>query len=117
MNLKDAPEVKVNFVKNMEKACTEFGVQFSGVAKIVGDQAFLRMLPVTLVTREGEAQVTLSYAVQQVGGKLLHWVKLCWVVFSGCADRRYPSAVRQADNGLAMVCTHLDGKCSGVAEN
>ncbi|KAK3234394.1 hypothetical protein CYMTET_55336 [Cymbomonas tetramitiformis] len=75
-NLKDTPVVKVNFVKDMERACTEFAVQFSGVAKTVGDQALLRMLPVTLVPDEGEEQVTLSHAVQRVGGKLLRWVEL-----------------------------------------
>ncbi|KAK3261947.1 hypothetical protein CYMTET_29172 [Cymbomonas tetramitiformis] len=73
-NLKDTPVTKVNFGESMEKAFTEYAVQFAGAEARVQNAVVLQLLPVTLTADECEMcmwhTVTCTSRVPQ------HWVEL-----------------------------------------
>ncbi|KAK3243600.1 hypothetical protein CYMTET_46755 [Cymbomonas tetramitiformis] len=73
-NLKDTPVTKVNFGESMEKAFTEYAVQFSGAASRVQDDAVLQLLPVTLAV--DDCRYCMWRTATYTGGVLQQWVEL-----------------------------------------
>ncbi|KAK3287920.1 hypothetical protein CYMTET_4598 [Cymbomonas tetramitiformis] len=73
-NLKDTPVMKVNFGESMEKAFTEYAVQFAGAASRVQDEAVLQLLPVTLTV--DDRRLCMWHTVTRTTGVLQHWVEL-----------------------------------------
>ncbi|KAK3257263.1 hypothetical protein CYMTET_33643 [Cymbomonas tetramitiformis] len=73
-NLKDTPVTTVNFGESMEKAFTEYAVQFAGAAQRVQDVAILQLLPVTLTVDAWT--LSLWHTMTSTRGVLQHWVEL-----------------------------------------
>ncbi|KAK3280685.1 hypothetical protein CYMTET_11480 [Cymbomonas tetramitiformis] len=72
-NLKDTPVTKVNFGESMERAFTEYAVQFAGAASRVQDDVVLQLLPVTLTV--DDRRLCMWRSATTTGGVLQHWVE------------------------------------------
>ncbi|KAK3280225.1 hypothetical protein CYMTET_11931 [Cymbomonas tetramitiformis] len=73
-NLKDTPVTTVNFEESMEKASTDYAVQFAGAAQRVQDATVWQLLPVTLTV--DARTLSLWLTVMSTRGVLQHWVEL-----------------------------------------